>query len=112
MAHKKTKRIFPAVIVLWTLIGVYFFEYFGNRDLFLYITLLLLGIYVSKDIDSTLKVLWVCLLAWNVTDELGLILGHDLISYSFLLVPVFYAKRIKSLFRISLNKLFTIFAEH
>jgi hypothetical protein len=94
MVVGKAQRLVIIFFVFWSLIGAYLYklDFLGHRDLFEYITIFVFSLYVSQYIKSTFKIIWLCLLAWNITDEIGVLLSNDLIKYSFLLVPLFFVK--------------------
>ncbi len=77
MDIKKIKRIFVPIIIFWVLLGGYSYETFGERNLFEYITYLLIGFYVCLDIKTKWKYLIVGFLVWNVVEESVIILGRD-----------------------------------
>ena len=115
MAMGKTQRILTTTLIfLWTLWFVYSYKYIGveYKQLIEFINIFLFGFVWFLYNKNTFTLILICILAWNVAEESGVLLGNDFIKYTAFLVPVIYVFRIKSLFRISLNKLFTIFAEH
>ena len=76
-----------SILIGWTLVGFYVFEFFEQRSLFEYITLLLIGLYVSLDIRTEWKYMWLLLLTWNVIDEIVAITFNNY-YYLFLVIPI------------------------
>ena len=106
MDNKKIKRLLLFLIIFWTLCGAFLYGFVdGYRDLSEYVTLLLIGVYVSFDIKSQWKYIWLLLLAWNVIDETFLIFTHDdiFIYFQYMKYPALIIFSLLLLFRTTIN---------
>ena len=74
---EEVKRILRITIAIWVIVAGYGYEFLGHRDLFEYITFLMMWGYVSFDIKTEFKHLITALLLWNVADESVVVFGVD-----------------------------------
>ena len=108
MDNEKIKRVVLSGLIVWSLLFVYFYTW-GNGgeyiELSLYITMLLYTFYVSFDIKSQWKYIWLLLLAWNVIDETFLIFAHDdiFIYFQYMKYPALIIFSLLLLFRTTIN---------
>ncbi len=77
MVYKEIKRLVRILIIFWILCGGYFYEFFDCRNLFEYITYLLVGIYICLDVKTKWKYLLLIVLIQNVVEESIMILGDE-----------------------------------
>lgn len=102
MAIEKIKRMATGVILFWVFFGTYLYTIVGYRDLFEYLGLLLIWLYVSIDIKGNWKYIVIILLLWNVTNELAVMFSTYWFN-AFLLIPFYYL--IADTFRINIYKM-------